>query len=274
MPSIRNSTLHPAKHGGLGPGGGGYLPPDIFSMDFSGMTATGPTTFTGPGGTVLNPYGGGIVIAADPTAEASGNVADIIYSPSAGSSHDNRLEFTFATPLRYNQTIWTRARYYLKSSTDAGYTPDDNRKMLAFYGDGVDIVLTRQIEGAPHNYDGLRLIGADWTGGTQVNRVVDSCNHELLANTWLTVETMFRTNSANGVFDGRYEIYFNGASTPDFVEASNWAPITEDWGGVGHAPSNWRVIAFGTQLTISGATAYTEHRYLKKLAISTTRIGP
>ncbi|MEW5926214.1 MAG: hypothetical protein AB1941_01885 [Gemmatimonadota bacterium] len=228
---------------------GSYLPPDLASDDFDNQAL---------GAGLSNPWGGGI----DYIFRDGKWWARLYYAPAVGLSHELAVKFTSPAPLRYGATIYSRAEFNLPLSADA---ETHNRKLLDWQGAGVRMTLNRQ-------GTDLRWSMVDWMGGSEAE-IAGSTGIILPSDTEFVIETRMTTNSADGVRDGVLEVWVwvGGVLFAAWSKDTDLGWITENYPG----GSYFSGFMTGFQLTIpAGATAYTEHRYVRRIAFSSTRIGP
>jgi hypothetical protein len=209
----------------------------------------------------------------DPTGSGRGKVCRILYAPpniGATSSNDENMQLDTQHHYRYGETIWFKGDVYLPSAIVSGgpRNPNDFRKLVDYFTvNKARLVLTRQQNGNLH-----WMAGDAMDGGVYHEDVhIGDTGIPLLDDKWYTIEVMMRTNSADGVRDGRLEFYVNNpTSTPDAVVSSGLGWITEYYGG-----TYFSSFRFGTQLTTwtDIEPTYAEYRYWDNVTFSKTRVG-
>jgi hypothetical protein len=207
-----------------------------------------------------NPWGTNIAVIADPTASGRGNVVELTYVCASLDSNERAVTYTHPSRLRYGQTIWMAGDLYIPTGF-ANQTLTDNRKLIDYQGGGVRMTLHVR------NND-LRLSIVDWMNGTEQETIAETTGYTLNADTWYTLQVRMTTNSADNIRDGVLAVYANGASTPFYTRTTGLGWITEAFAG----GSYFDTFLAGFQLTVSGATGYTEKRYWDNITYASGRI--
>ncbi len=203
----------------------------------------------------------------DPTGLAGGKVARILYSSPGGfASSDQNIEWNSPTPFRYGARIVAKADFYLPSECVSGgpQNYDNTRKLIDWFVGGEPncrLILERTNGMLRYSVAQTEIEGR-YVGEWHVDVRHGDTGIVLRDNRWFNLAVVFTTNSADGVADGKLEIFLDGISK--FTLATGLSPITEKNGG-----TFFQSFRFGSQVTTQeGDPAMSQYRYLKNLSIA------
>lgn len=262
----------------------GFAAPTYFDISALTGNSFAPLVSNGETVTVMNhPTYGRVMEFVYYLGDTNAGVA------AADTSDDNYIDFS--PTVAYGSQFWIRGDLTFDVNTDPHYNGGDGRKLIRLDGpggsitDGPTMVLYREVEGPPHNYNGLRMILNQFVGGVFQTKVEDSLNVNLTDGTTFTIECGWTISSGYLATDGDFVVYINNALVYQYSSSTHidqntgtdiGSTLRMEWGSAAShtAPGN-PFFRYGEQCTIhAGSQLYEDRRFWGRCAGSNSRIGP
>lgn len=222
-----------------------YTAPTIAAHNFSDGTF-------GPFRNSWTQYDKSLVVVADPTVRAQGNVAKIIYGQPANNPPGGGNLALFVSSnfnIDFGEDWWFLGDLYLETPTG---TSEPQRKLIyGNYDPNADFILSSW--GASPGPTNLVTVGTSWISGAH-----------LYFDRWHRLRGHVQMNSGPSAADGWLDLWIDGTLYPrvnglKIISTAGWT-----------LPN----VGFGYQVNAVQAEPWTENRYWDNLALSREEIDP
>lgn len=253
--------------------GGAAAGTNFATMDWTTMTASGPSTFTGSpnGNSMVNIFGSGVDVIPDPTGSGRTNVVRMHYNTTSANTDSNVSITTSpygALTRGLGQTMWFQGDVYI----DSLLTGTVQRKLLYWEWSNDTWGFQHQFANVINTFDSQLAISAVYTDQAGVSQSAFGAEVPISGHiwfgpsiftpkTWHTVKVQMQLQSTFGTSDGILRLWVDGTKYFDCIDMRWSDPAWPD------APSTYQWVQWqvGQQMeyTVAGNT---ENRYWGRIS--------